>query len=95
MPPQKAKNAPKLSPIELIGQNAYFSIIRTARLTTIMKQQGEDQAPFRAILQALKTMPCTKPMWELLCRRYRSHDSMTQADRDSFRDALRIFPKRR
>lgn len=82
-----------LSALEQAGQAAYLSIDRTVRLDVAMHQQGDDHAPFRSVLQAVRSMECTQAHWEILARRCRSHEAMTPEEVVKFDNALRIFPK--
>ncbi|EAQ84557.1 hypothetical protein CHGG_08571 [Chaetomium globosum CBS 148.51] len=43
-----------LKDIEMVGRNAYLSFDKSVFLTTIQRQQGEDQAPFRRALEELR-----------------------------------------
>lgn len=80
-----------LSEMEAIGRAAYLSIDKTVRLEGIMRQQGPDQAAFRDALTAVRTMSCTRDMWDLLSTRCRFHASMTEEEIHSFQDAVRIY----
>lgn len=82
-----------LSPMEQAGQAAYFTINRTVRLDVVMRQQGNDQAPFRNVLQAVRTMKCNQGHWNILSKRCRIHEDRTADEIATFNDALRIFPK--
>jgi hypothetical protein len=81
-----------LKDIEIVGRNAYRSFTKTVFLTTIQRQQGEDQAPFRRALEELRKQDVSVASWQLLssrCSVKLSPDAV-----DSFNNALRIFPTR-
>ena len=79
-----------LKDIEMVGRNAYLSFDKSVFLTTIQRQQGEDQAPFRRALEELREADVSVPSWELLASR--CSVKLSPEEVDSFADALRIYP---
>ncbi|EAQ89793.1 predicted protein [Chaetomium globosum CBS 148.51] len=79
-----------LKDIEIVGRNAYLSFDKSVFLTTIQRQQGEDQAPFRRALEELRKADVSVPSWELLASR--CSVKLSPEEVDSFADALRIYP---
>lgn len=79
-----------LKDIEMAGRNAYLSFDKSVFLTTIQRQQGEDQAPFRLALEELRKGDVSVPSWELLTSRCSVMLSLEEVD--SFGAALRIYP---
>ncbi|EAQ83491.1 hypothetical protein CHGG_09895 [Chaetomium globosum CBS 148.51] len=79
-----------LKGIEIVGRNAYLSFDKSVFLTTIQRQQGEDQAPFRRALEELRKADVSVPSWELLASR--CSVKLSPEEVDSFADALRIYP---
>ncbi|EAQ89739.1 hypothetical protein CHGG_06358 [Chaetomium globosum CBS 148.51] len=79
-----------LKDIEMVGRNAYLSFDKSVFLTTIQRQQGEDQAPFRRALEELRKADVSVPSWELLASR--CSVKLSPEEVDSFADALRIYP---
>ncbi|SMR64700.1 unnamed protein product [Zymoseptoria tritici ST99CH_1A5] len=61
-------NAPSKEP-EVDGKQAYDSIDQTLALTAIVRQEGDEQAPFREVLPALRTGQATLQHWALLSTR--------------------------
>jgi hypothetical protein len=59
-------------------------------LTTIQRQQGEDQAPFRRALEELRKADVSVTSWELLSSR--CSVKLSAEEVDGFADALRIYP---
>jgi hypothetical protein len=58
-----------LKDIEIVGRNAYLSFDKSVFLTTVQRQQGEDQAPFRRALEELRKADVSVPSWQLLTSR--------------------------
>jgi hypothetical protein len=79
-----------LKDIEIVGRNAYLSFDKSVFLTTVQRQQGEDQAPFRRALEELRKADVSVPSWELLTSR--CSVKLPPEEVDSFGDALRIYP---
>lgn len=79
-----------LTDIEIIGRNAYLSFDKSVFLTTVQRQQGDDQAPFRQALEELRRAKVSVPSWELLTSR--CSVKLSPEEIDSFADALRIYP---
>jgi hypothetical protein len=79
-----------LKDIEIVGRNAYLSFDKSVFLTTIQRQQGEDQAPFRRALEELRKADVSVPSWELLASR--CSVKLSPEEVGSFADALRIYP---
>ena len=79
-----------LKDIEMVGRNAYLSFDKSVFLTTIQRQQGEDQAPFRQASEELRKADVSVPSWELLASR--CSVKLSPEEVDSFADALRIYP---
>lgn len=79
-----------LKDIEIVGRNAYLSFKESVFLTTIQRQLGEDQAPFRRALEELRKADVSVPSWELLASR--CSVKLSPEEVDSFADALRIYP---
>ncbi|EAQ92764.1 hypothetical protein CHGG_00999 [Chaetomium globosum CBS 148.51] len=79
-----------LKGIEIVGRNAYLSFDKSVFLTTIQRQQGEDQAPFRRALEELRKADVSVPSWELLASR--CSVKLSPEEVDSFADVLRIYP---
>ncbi|EAQ91836.1 hypothetical protein CHGG_00071 [Chaetomium globosum CBS 148.51] len=81
-----------LKDIEMVGRNAYLSFDKSVFLTTIQRQQGEDQAPFRRAFERNCEMADVSgillgaPFFETFC------PSPLPEEVDSFADALRIYP---
>ncbi|KAI2615089.1 hypothetical protein GGR54DRAFT_308231 [Hypoxylon sp. NC1633] len=76
-------------PLEVIGRDAYKFFRYTLRLTTVVRQQGDDQRPFRDALEHVRTMSCTHDDWTLLssrCRLRLSHEDVRRFD-----DAVRVY----
>jgi ATP-dependent DNA helicase PIF1 len=73
------------------GQSLYRSFDRTARLTEVMRQQGEDDIAirFRTALGELRESRLSEASWELLCTRIQNQ--LPQAEVVSFRTALRLY----
>jgi hypothetical protein len=79
-----------LKDIEIVGRNVYLSFNKSVLLTTVQRQQGKDQAPFRRALEELRKADVTVASWQLLtsrCSVKLSHEEV-----DSFGGALRIYP---
>jgi hypothetical protein len=76
--------------IEIGGRNAYRSFDKSVFLTTIQRQQGEDQAAFRRALEELRKGDVSVPSWELLTSR--CSVKLPPDEVDGFADALRIYP---
>ena len=76
------------------AQVLYKRFDRTVRLTTIMRQQGEDEesVQFRTVLDGLRHGDITEAGFEFLLRRVK--DSLDPNVREEFGDALRIYPTR-
>ena len=79
-----------LTGIEIIGRNAYLSFDKSVFLTTVQRQQGQDQAPFRQALEELRRAKVSVPSWELLTSR--CSVKLSPEEVDSFANALRIYP---
>ncbi|EAQ87519.1 hypothetical protein CHGG_04138 [Chaetomium globosum CBS 148.51] len=79
-----------LKDIEIVGRNAYLSFKKSVSLTTIQRQLGKDQAPFRRTLKELRKADVSVPSWELLASR--CSVKLSPEEVDSFADALRIYP---
>jgi hypothetical protein len=79
-----------LKDMEIVGRNAYLSFNKSVFLTTIQRQQGEDQAPFRRALEELRKTEVSIPSWELLTSR--CSVKLSPDEVESFGDALRIYP---
>jgi hypothetical protein len=75
---------------ELAGRNVYIAFDKTIRLKQAMRQQGDDQAEFRAALEGIRVMNVTRSQWQHLSRRVRCE--LDVAEVIKFDDALRIFP---
>lgn len=54
------------------GRTAYVQFTKTIRLTQVMRQQGDDPAPFREVLDALRNNASTRNHWALLATRVQS-----------------------
>lgn len=78
-------------PDAISGRELYRAFDRTIRLTTIMRQQGDDEntVRFRAALNELRASQLSQSSWELLCTRVVNQVSPSVAA--EFDDALRIF----
>ncbi|KAF5578398.1 ATP-dependent DNA helicase PIF1 [Fusarium pseudoanthophilum] len=74
----------------LAGRNAYHAFDKTVELKQIVRQQGDEQAPFRDALQGLRRGRPTVQHWRLLSSRVKS--KLTEEEVATFDDALRIFP---
>jgi ATP-dependent DNA helicase PIF1 len=81
-----------LSQDEIYGLNAYLSFNRSVFLSTIQRQAGDDQAAFRQALLELRECRVSEESWVLLSSRCAV--KLSQAERDSFHNAVRIYPKK-
>jgi ATP-dependent exoDNAse (exonuclease V) alpha subunit len=79
-----------LKDIELVGRNVYLSFDKSVLLTTVQRQQGKDQAPFRRALEELRKADVTVASWQLLTSR--CSVKLSPEEVDSFGGALRIYP---
>ncbi|KAK4097201.1 hypothetical protein N658DRAFT_489370 [Parathielavia hyrcaniae] len=79
-----------LKDIEMVGRNAYLLFDKSVFLTTIQRQQGEDQAPFRRALKELRKADVSVPPWELLASS--CSVKLSPVEVGSFADVLRIYP---
>lgn len=79
-----------LRDIEIVGRNVYLSFDKSVFLSTVQRQQGEDQAPFRQALQELRQAKVSVSSWELLTSRCAI--KLPPAEVEAFNNALRIFP---
>ena len=75
--------------MEISGRRAYQQFSQTVFLSTVQRQQGDDQAGFRNALGEVRLMKLSCESWELLCTRFQS--KLTRHEVDSFRSALRIY----
>ncbi|KAF6820018.1 hypothetical protein CSOJ01_01086 [Colletotrichum sojae] len=80
---------PLNDPFELTGRNVYRLFDKTIELDTIVRQQGDSQAAFRAALDQLRTSTVTVDTWRLLCTRARA--MLRPQEVQQFDDALRIY----
>lgn len=78
--------------LQLAGRSAYYSINKTIRLETIIRQQGGDPTTraFRDTLNALRNMSCSSQQWELLGTRCRG--KLSEVEVRSFDTAVRVYP---
>jgi ATP-dependent DNA helicase PIF1 len=79
-----------LRDMEIVGRNAYLSFDKSVFLTTVQRQQGEDQALFRQALEELRRAKVSVSSWELLTSRCAI--KLPPAKVEAFDNALRIFP---
>ena len=75
--------------MDISGRRAYQQFSQTVFLSTVQRQQGDDQAGFRNALGEVRLMKLSCESWELLCTRLQS--KLTRHEVDSFRSALRIY----
>jgi hypothetical protein len=81
-----------LRDFKIVGRNAYRSFSKSVFLTTIQRQQGEEQAPFRRALEELRKADVSVTSWELLTSR--CSVKLSPHEVDSFNNALRVYPTR-
>ncbi|XP_044714494.1 uncharacterized protein HRG_11939 [Hirsutella rhossiliensis] len=74
---------------DINGRNAYLAFDKTVVLRQVLRQQGEEQAPFRTALQSLRINAPTVLDWELLCTRVQAN--LTLAEVTCFDGAVRIY----
>lgn len=75
------------------GRELYLQFDKTVELDMVMRQQGEDQVPFRQCLEGLRNNTVTLGDWKLMVTRIQS--TLSRAEIDSFADALRLYGKKR
>lgn len=74
---------------EICGRNAYMAFNKTIRLGTVVWQQGDDQAGFRAALQRLGDTRVSRESWRLMTTRVRS--VLSQEEASGFDNVLRLY----
>ncbi|KID96258.1 ATP-dependent DNA helicase PIF1, partial [Metarhizium majus ARSEF 297] len=78
----------------LAGQQAYRALDTTARLTQLMRQDGDDNETlqFRRALSELRVHQVSRQSWQLLSTRVQNE--LTPNEVESFKDALRLYFRR-
>ena len=79
------------APAAIKGQLLYWALERTARLTQVMRQQGEDDIAvrFQTALGELRESQLSHASWELLCTRVQNQ--LAPGEVDTFQSALRLY----
>ena len=81
--------------IEVVaGKESYYAFNRTVELTEVTRQQGNspEAVQFRDTLNQLRNGPISRLNWQFLSLRLEGR--LTPAEQATFKDALRLFPKR-
>jgi hypothetical protein len=81
-----------LSPAEVGGLLAYQSVKHNVFLTTIQRQAGDTEAPFRQALAELRELRVSEPSWRVLSSRCAVNLSI--AELDTFSDAPAVYFKK-
>ncbi|KAJ3453143.1 hypothetical protein MRS44_018798 [Fusarium solani] len=77
---------------EVSGQTAYRAFNHTVFLKKVQRQQGDDQAGFRLVLEELRGLKLSIESWKLLSQRVQV--KLIQREVDTFDAALRIYSKK-
>jgi hypothetical protein len=87
---QRNASAARVSLASAIARNASLSFDKSVFLTTVQRQQGADQAPFRRALEELRKTDVSVASWQLLTSR--CSVKLSPEEVDSFGGGLRIYP---